>query len=205
MIKNYTLKALQMAINRALQLDDQLVEKMSSVQGKTIELVIAPLNISFFIHFQAQQVTLHAEYTSMADVVIHSSPLGLIRLSFLPASKVRSLFNDQIHMTGDVLLGQQVKQLFDSLELDWEGHLAQFTGDVVAFQIGSIFRRGRALQQRVSESFSANITEYLQEELRLFPSREELADFFVDIDEVSLAVERLAARVNQLIVSYEID
>ena len=205
MIKNYTLKALQMAINRALQLDDQLVEKMSSVQGKTIELVIAPLNISFFIHFQAQQVTLHAEYTSMADVVIHSSPLGLIRLSFLPASKVRSLFNDQIHMTGDVLLGQQVKQLFDSLELDWEGHLAQFTGDVVAFQIGSIFRRGRALQQRVSESFSANITEYLQEELRLFPSREELADFFADIDEVSLAVERLAARVNQLIVSYEID
>lgn len=205
MIKNYTLKALQMAINRALQLDDQFVEKMSSVQGKTIELVIAPLNISFFIHFEARQVTLHAEYTSMADVVIRSSPLGLIRLSFLPASKVRSLFNDQIHMTGDVLLGQQVKQLFDSLDLDWEGHLAQFTGDVVAFQIGSIFRRGRALQQRVSESFSTNITEYLQEELRLFPSREELADFFADIDEVSLAVERLAARVNQLIVSYEID
>ena len=44
-------------------------------------------------------------------------------------------------MTGDVELGQQVKTLFDEIDIDWEGHLARFTGDVVAFQVGSLFRQ----------------------------------------------------------------
>ena len=50
-----------------------------------------------------------------------------------------------------------------------------------------------------------NVTEYLQEELRAFPSRNELDDFYNDIDELSLDVERLQAHVNQLLSAHETD
>ena len=196
--------ALQKALNHALSLDESMPAKIQELHGNVLEIIISPLNVHFFIRFEHNEIQLLATYKGRPDTVIHSSPLGLIRLSLLPASKVRSLFNDKIRLSGDTELGQKVKQLFDELDIDWEGHLAHFTGDVVAHQIGSVFRQGLAFKNRVDTSMRNNVTEYLQEELRVFPPREELDNFFSDIDELSLRADRLAAHVNQLLVLNEI-
>lgn len=196
MIKKYSLKALQLAINHALSLDESMPTKMKPLQGKVLEIIIAPLGVNFYIRFVDHTLQLLPEYDQVPDTIIHSSPLGLIRLSLLPASKVRSLFNDRIKISGDVELGQHVKKLFDEIDIDWEGHLAHFTGDVVAWQLGSLVRQGLAFKQQVSESMQYNLTGYLQEELRLFPSKEEVDDFFHDIDALSLSVERLNAQLS---------
>ncbi len=192
---------LQKAINHALALDDAMPLKIQALDKKVLEIIIKPLNVNFFICFTQSEVHLQGSYNGQADAIIESSPLGLIRLSLLPASKVRSLFNDKIKISGDVELGQKVKKLFDEIDIDWEGHLAQFTGDVIAHQMGSLFRQGRAFKRHASESLRLNVTEYLQEELRAFPPREEINDFFSDIDALSLRVERLSACVNQLLTS----
>src|SRR3990167_7980580 len=153
MIKKYSLMALEKAINHTLSLDASMPQKVGALHGKVLEIIIRPLNSCFFIQFDHHQLKLLSTYSGTPDTVIHSSPLGLIRLSLLPSSKVRSLFNDKIKMTGDTELGQQVKALFDDLDIDWEGHLAYFTGDVVAHQIGSLVRDGQALTKRLSGSF----------------------------------------------------
>ena len=140
MLKEYSLLALQKAINCALTLDEDMPAKIKPLEGKVLEVVINPLNVCFFLNFHQGCVRLLAYYEGIPDTVIHSNPLGLIRLSLLPASKLRSVFNDNIRISGDVELGQEVKALFDNIEVDWEGHLAHFTGDVVAHQIGSWVR-----------------------------------------------------------------
>ena len=203
MIKNFTLKALQTALNQALRLDENHPNTLNVMENKIIKMVVMPLHVSFFIRFNSNNVELLSEYEGYVDTTIHSSPLGLIRLSLLPASKVRSLFNDQIQVSGDVELGQHVKKLFDDIHIDWEGHLAQFTGDVVAYQIGSFFRQGKAIQHNVSQSLHDNFSEYLQEEFRVIPGAEEIEDFLNVVDGLSLDVERLEARINQLLAGYE--
>ncbi|MGL5742655.1 MAG: ubiquinone biosynthesis accessory factor UbiJ [Legionella sp.] len=205
MLKKYSLKALQIAINQAAKLDESMPEKLQALDNKVLEMIISPLNVNFFILFKNGEIILLDRYDKEADTVIHSNPLGLIRLSLLPASQARSLFNDKIRMTGDTELGQQVKKLFDEMDIDWEGHLAHFTGDVVAHQIGSFVRKGMAMQKQFSESMRQNVTEYLQEELRVVPSKYELEDFFAEVDELSLSVERLQAHINQLLRHYEIN
>lgn len=205
MLKKYSLKALQIAMNQAIMRDENVLSTLYVLNGKTLEIIISPLNVNFFIHFNESKIQLLDHYDEKADTIIYSNPLGLIRLSLLPASKARSLFNDKIRMTGDVELGQHVKKLFDEIEIDWEGHLAHFTGDVVAYQIGSIMRKGMAFTRHVEQSVRQNMTEYLQEELRVLPSKYELEDFFAEIDELSLTVERLQAHVNQLLSRYEIN
>jgi ubiquinone biosynthesis protein UbiJ len=205
MIKKYSLKALQKAINHALALDESLPAKIAALDGKVLEIIVSPLGVNFYIAFQHEELQLLHRYEGQPDTIIHSSPLGLIRLSFLPASQARSLFNDKIRMSGDVELGQQVKKLFDELDIDWEGHLAHFTGDVVAHQIGSLFRQGLTFKKQLGDSLRHNLSDYLQEELRLFPPREEIDDFFNDIDKLALDVERLQAHINQLTAHYEID
>lgn len=204
MIKKYSLLALQKAINHALALDDGMPVKLNALDGKVIEIIISPLNVLFFITFNHATLELLASYDGKPDTVIHSSPMGLIRLSLLPSSKVRSLFNDKIRISGDIELGQRVKALFDEIDIDWEGHLAHFTGDVVAHQIGSFVREGRALKERFTQSLRRNVTEYLHEEARVFPGNEEMNDFFNDVDALSLEVERLSAHINQLLRHHEI-
>ena len=198
MIKKYSLLVLEKAINHALALDETTPEKLHALEGKVLEIIINPLQVNFFMYFHQQKLHLLTGYEREADAVISSSPLGLIRLSILPASKVRSLFNDKIKISGDVELGQQVKKLFDEMDIDWEGHLAQFTGDVVAYQLGSFMRQGMAIKRQLTHSLRHNVTEYLQEEVRAFPPREEINDFFSDVDELTLRVDRLSALVGQV-------
>ncbi len=154
--------------------------------------------------FVESHIILLDEFEGVADARISSSPLGLIRLSLLPASKVRSLFNDKVHISGDVEFGQDVKKLFDELDIDWEGHLARFTGDVIAYQVGSFVRQGISFQKKVRASFSQSLTEYIQEELRVSPGKEEIEDFFKDIDELTLDVERLEAHILEYKAHHEV-
>jgi ubiquinone biosynthesis protein UbiJ len=203
MIKQYSLNVLQSALNHALGLDKATVQKIRQLQGKVLQLVITPLNVQFYLVFTEDALRLLAKYDGLPDTIIYSSPLGLIRLSLLPSSKARSLFNDKIRISGDVELGQQVKQLFDELDVDWEGHLARFTGDVVAHQLGSFVRQGLDFKNQLSESLRQNASEYVHEELRLCPSQEELNDFYNEIDALVLQTDRLTAHVNQLLADYE--
>lgn len=198
MLKEYSLKALQTAINQAMKLDEQMPQKIQKLDGKTLEMVITPLNVNFYIRFKGSEMQLLHRIDRRPDTIIHSNPIGLIRLSLLPTSKARSLFNDKIRISGDIELGQSVKKLFDEIDIDWEGHLAHFTGDVVAHQIGSFVRKGLEFKNQFSTSMQQNITEFLQEELRICPSRNELEDFFAEVDELVLSVDRLQAHINNL-------
>lgn len=205
MLKNYSLKALQLALNKAITLDETMPSKLLAFDNKVLEMIIKPLNVTFFIQFKEGCIHLLDAYEHPADTTIKSNPMGLIRLSLLPPSKVRSLFNDSVQISGDVELGQQIKSLFDQMDIDWEGHLAHFTGDVVAHQIGSMFRKGLDFKNQFTESMRNNMTEYLQEELGLLPSKNELDDFFNEVDELSLRLDRLKAHFNQLKTHHEIN
>jgi ubiquinone biosynthesis protein UbiJ len=198
MLKKYSLKALQKAINHAMNMDHGMSSKCEALEGKVLEIVIRPLKVHFFIQFQKGVMLLLDRYEGQADTIIQSNPIGLIRLSILPASKARSLFNDKVQILGDLVLGQQVKRLFDDIDIDWEGHLAHFTGDVVAYQIGCFMRKGLQYKKQWKQSMRQNLTEYLQEELHVLPSSNELDDFYHQVDELSLQMDRLEAHVHEL-------
>lgn len=199
MIKHYSLNLLQQALNRILGLDPNLQEQLAILDSKVLKIIIMPLNIHFFITFQEKRLVLLLDYIGQPDTVIQSTPLGFIRLSLLPASKARSLFNDNIQISGDIELGETVKHLFDSLDIDWETHLANFTGDVVAFQIGNTFRKAASWKNRLVSTLQVNVTEYLQEEQNLLPPTEAVADFFKDVDTLVHDVERLEAHIQLLL------
>lgn len=205
MLKKYSLKALQTAINHALSLDADIASKIQPLRGKVLHMVISPLDVNFFIRFDEKNLQLLDTWEGEVNTTIHSNPLGLIRLSILPASKARSLFNDKIRLSGEVETGQQVKALFDNLDIDWEGHLAHFTGDVVAYQVGSILNHAKNFTRQFTKSMRLNTRDYLQEELRLLPTAMELEDLFADIDALAMQVERLQAKVDLITDPHESD
>ena len=104
MIKKYSLNLLQKAINHALKLDESMPLKLKALNGKVLKIIISPLNVYFLMRFSKSELQLLAEYNKHIDTIMNSSPMGLIRLSLLPASKARSLFNDKIKISGFVNL-----------------------------------------------------------------------------------------------------
>ena len=203
MLKKISLQALQFAINQALALDPSISKKLLELDNKVIEMVVSPLNVHFYICILNGQFDLKSRCHQKPDTVIYSNPMGLIRLSILPSSKMRSLFNDQIRISGDVLLGQQLKQIFDSMHVDWEGHLAFFTGDVVAHHIGKVFRKGRDIGKQYGETFKTSSQHYLTHEMDVVPSKQEVEQFNHDVDELRLRTERLAAHIQSLMTNDE--
>lgn len=198
MIKSISLQALQFAINQAIQLDKEMREKLYPFDHKVIEMVISSLGVCFYLRFFQGVIYLNKESSKTPDTIIHTSPLGLIRLSFLPSSKMRSLFNDNIRITGDLELGQALKKIFDSMDIDWEGHLAHFTGDVAAYHIGKVMRKGLRFQEKCVENLRQSTQAYLIHEVHMTPSKQELNEFCEDVDELRLRAERLLAHAHYL-------
>jgi ubiquinone biosynthesis protein UbiJ len=198
MIKSISLQALQFAINQAIQLDKEMREKLYPFDHKVIEMVISPLGVCFYLRFFQGVIYLNKEPSKTPDTIIHTSPLGLIRLSFLPSSQMRSLFNDNIRITGDLELGQSLKKIFDGMDIDWEGHLAHFTGDDSAYHIGKVLRKGLRFQEKCVENLRQSTQAYLIHEVHMTPSKQELNEFCEDVDELRLRAERLLAHAHYL-------
>lgn len=203
MLKKISLQALQFAINQAINLDPVMPEKLLSINQKIIEMIVSPLNVHFYICIVDGKIFLKSDCLTKPDTIIHSNPMGLIRLSLLPSSKMRSLFNDQIQISGDVQVGQKLKQIFDSMQVDWEGHLAHFTGDVVAHQIGRVFRKGKNIHKQYIDTIKQSSKDYLTYEISCVPSREEIEKFCSEVDDLRLRTERLSAHVNSLMSKHE--
>ncbi|MCX7115455.1 MAG: SCP2 sterol-binding domain-containing protein [Gammaproteobacteria bacterium] len=197
MIQQVPLRVLEAAMNTALSLDELAVEKLAQFEGKTIRVFVAPLHLTFFMRFLSKKICLLPTYDGISDADIHSSPMGLIRLSLLPASKARSLFHDGVRIEGDVELAQRVKAVIDELDIDWEGHLARFTGDMVAHHVGSCVRSMKHMLGQAQSALTFQLSSYLREESGLSPSIEAVHDFCDEVDELKLDVERIEAKIKK--------
>lgn len=199
MIKSYSLRLLENALNLAMTLDETLPGQLEKFEAKVVQMTLTPFQWSFFMSFSKGKLVLMPTYKGQPDTVISSTPLGLIRLSFLPASKARSLFHDGVHIEGDVMLGQALKRTMDRIDIDWEGHLARFTGDMVAYQLGKGVRDMKRRVNLMQETATCQLKSYLKEDSTPLPTREAILDFCDDVDQLVLAYERLEAKMKAMI------
>ena len=107
-----------------------------------------------------------------------------------------NLFKQDLSISGDIDFGQDVRDLFGQIDIDWEEHLSHFTGDIIAHQLANLFTSTLKNVDEINTTFQQSLTEYLQEETKCLPCREELNDFFDDVDSMKLRVDRLQARTD---------
>lgn len=131
----------------------------------------------------------------VADVSLEGHVVDWLRLLWTPETQMNALFRDRLHLTGDALLAQEVKALFDTVDIDWESILARWTGDLFAYQVGVHIKQFRERRHRKQSAFAFQLSNFLQEEIQVTPPKEAIADFCDEVDALVLAVERLEARL----------
>ncbi len=181
-------------INRYLRLDPELPELLKPLTGKVAAIEITTLRLTIYIAFLSDAITLQRDFAGDPDVLISGSPFDLMNMSFNNGQISAS----NVHINGSLELAQNIKNLFDRLDIDWEEQVAKVTGDPIAHGVGSFIRKGLAWGKEACAISKQNVTEYVQEEARCFPPREEIEDFLDDVDLLRNDVDRLEARIQRL-------
>ncbi len=197
MIKPLLVNALEAALNQYLSLDEDVSLFLAPIAGKVIAVNILPFNETVLFCPTNDNIQLLESHEGDVDATISGtlSALGLMGLSSTP---MRSIFSGEVIIDGDTQVAHKFQQIFDKLDIDLEEKLSQFTGDILAHNIGNFFRNSQNWAEETVETFKLNSKEFLQEESRDLPTETEANVLNQQIDEIRSDFDRLSARIDLL-------
>ncbi|HLB57741.1 MAG TPA: SCP2 sterol-binding domain-containing protein [Gammaproteobacteria bacterium] len=189
-------KIIETALNRYIALDPASHARLSALRDKTIEVELSGIELRFQIIFSDAKLQLKTSDFSTPDTIIKGTPISLLHMTLSDDRK--RFFADEVSIEGNLDLGQQMMDLFDTLEIDWEEYASHWIGDVSAYQFGRLIQCAKKISQHVRSTLSQNVNDYIHEEIPLFPPREAVLDFFQDVDLLRMDVDRLDARIEKI-------
>jgi ubiquinone biosynthesis protein UbiJ len=194
-------RGLESTINRYLGLDPGTGERLAALDGQVIALELRGLDLRLVFRVHGRRIDVVDDPELKPDTVLRGTPFGVARLGLGRGNTTGPLFSGEVEIAGDVETGQAFKGVLDAIDIDWEEQLARFTGDVIAHQAGNAARVTGRWLNRARLTLEQNLSEYLQEELRVVPSRIEIENFAEAIDRLAMDTERLEARLNRLLAA----
>jgi ubiquinone biosynthesis protein UbiJ len=196
-VKPLLIGAMESAVNRYLDLDQNKNSFLAPLAGKIIAVTVQPFDETVYLCPTVDAIQILDHSPTPPDTQISGSlwSLGLMGLSSRP---MRSVFSGEVKIEGDIHTGRKFQELFDKLEIDLERKLSPYLGDGLAHQISGFFRSGRNWAKDSAETFRVNLTEFLQEETRDLPAVPETDIFYRQIDELRTAFDRLHSRTARL-------
>jgi len=189
---------LEEAINRALRLDPGASARFGDLREKVIRLRITGASpIEIFVLPSETGLRLREHHEGAADVTLTGDFPMFARFA------IRRVAPDvvaagELHISGDIDLGQRFQRLLESIDIDWEEQAARVLGDVAAHQLGNAWRDLRQWSKQALQTLRLDTAEYLQEESRLLPSRARLEAFRDAVETLRSEAEDLEKRFERL-------
>lgn len=188
-------QVIEQALNRTLKLDPVSSGGLVSALDEPVTFHFDQIEVSLTLHSAGEYVHVNSQAADDAVLTISGPPLAFAAL----AQGDDAVFsNGRLQVNGDVGRAHQLQRAMAQLDPDWEAALSHYTGGVAAHFIGQRVRGAVRWQRQALQSLTASAEEYIHEETRALPGRNEMAATFDDIDQIGLQTDRLAARIEQL-------
>lgn len=194
------LAGIERTVNAVLARDPASSSRLSRLAGQRLLLRLERPSLTLLLGFHAQGVDLMRQeegHEDEADAVIEldAETLGEL-LGGEPMERL--MFQGKLAMRGRVHLLEEARDLFLDLDLDWEAELARWVGDIPAHSLAEGLRRLARWGLRAHEEMRADIAEYVFEEARLLPGRQQFENLRDHLTELEVAADRLEARLARL-------
>lgn len=185
--------------NRLLSLDEQVMERCQTLQGRCIELHLTDLDFRLYCHPGNWGIRFSQEKpTREVDASISGRVIALINLS-LQEDKISTSIRERVSIQGDARVAQQMQKILTDLDIDWEEVLSKYTGDVMAYQIHKQARGASEWLRDSALSLLQTTSEYIREEQHLSPTQVEFERFQQQVTTLKQDVERSEARLRHLL------
>jgi ubiquinone biosynthesis protein UbiJ len=192
--------ALEKALNRALQLDPRSGEQLEQLAGKVLHMHCTNPELELFLFPDAKGIKLMGYWDGEITTGISGQATDFAELA-TASDPAAALINGNLELAGDSAPLLELQSILSGLDMDWEAPLVNSFGDVVGHQLAQGLRGLFGWGQQASSSFIRQLEEFIHEEARLAPGRQEVEDFYQDLQQLNLRVERLQARLHKLTVA----
>lgn len=192
------LNGLESAINAYLRLDPETIHCLSTLSGKSIAIVVTDWNFSWHILPGDNGVELSNKFSGTADTTISGTLNSLFKLGLAKGDN-HALFENQLSIEGDMELGQEIRNFFSQIDIDWEEHLSNIVGDIAAHNFGRGVKEFLSIGKKAADTLSTNLKDFLFYESNQLPTPQEVQHFIAAVSVLRNDVDRAEARVNRLL------
>ncbi|HEY9032181.1 MAG TPA: SCP2 sterol-binding domain-containing protein [Kangiella sp.] len=189
--------AIEILINQAIKLDPDAQSRLQSLDNKIIKVILTDLNSSFFIVIEDSLILVKPDINKQPNAELSGSSSSFFNLAVSEKGS-DSIFKGEVHFAGDISTAQNFQNFFKQLNIDWEEHLSQYTGDIVAHQMASGSRKVGDWLQKAAATAQQNISEYIRFEAKLSPATIELENFYDDIADLKSDSEILKQKIERI-------
>ena len=164
------------------------------LEGKILSIQIKNTSHFFNVIMISNELNLHTNKENF-DVQISGSLISFTNL--LRDNSSDALRDGSIGINGDVAVAQKFQKLFEMIKPDIEEELSHVVGDVMANNIVKFSKKTGDWMLNTRDILQDNIKEYLQEEIKLMPSKYEFNFFSKEVSKIRDDIERLEKKINE--------
>jgi ubiquinone biosynthesis protein UbiJ len=195
------LRPVSAMINRQVSAKTPARELCGKLAGRVMAIRVRDSALAIYLAAEDDQLRFSTEYDQDPDVVVSGSMIALTRMAGPAGETV--IRNGDVELSGDALVAQDFQALLRYGRPDIEEELSGVVGDAAAHGIGSLIRGVGEWGREARTTMQQNVGEYLQEESRAVPTRDEVADFQGQVDKLRDDVARFEARLKAAETDYD--
>lgn len=189
--------ALEAALNRALKLSPHSRRDLARFEGSVFALHCTLPAFDVYLHPDAEGMRLTGHHEGPVATSIKGEASDFIELA-VSKDPTATLINGALELEGDSAPLIELQKILAALDVDWEAPLVSALGDVAGHQLAEILRSAFGWGRQATVSLARQLEEFIHEEARLSPPRLEVEDFYRDVQELGLRVDRLQSRAERL-------
>ena len=186
---------LEKAVDQTLRYDPGTRTALSQLAGKVIalEAQLPPLTIYLCPQPAGTEPALRVQthFEGQVDTHLTGSLPAMLMLCLGDRS---SLAGSGVRVSGDSGLLNRLQDILRHLDIDWEEPVTDVLGNTLGHSVAQLLRRQVGGLAELTKKTQAVAGEYITEELKAAPSREELEAFYDDVDALRSDLDRLSAR-----------
>ena len=195
-IKTGLLAAIEAVFNKTLQLDPVTIKRLNKHQGAVLRVECLEPDFISWLWIEADGIRLAGYHEGEVDATVKGSLVSFMEL----AGRRFATFDDVAGLSteGDETLIAELGEIHKGMELDWEGLVCRYMGDVAGHAVSEGVRRVSSGFQQLFERTARQVPDYLQEELQVLPARADLDFARSEAKALQEYTEQLAERITTL-------
>ena len=195
-IKTGLLASIEVVVNKTLALDPVTIKRLSKHQGSVLRVECLEPDFTCWLWIESYGIRLAGYHEGEVDASIKGSLVSFMEL----AGRRFATFDDVagLETEGDETLIADLGEIHKGMELDWEGLVCRYLGDVAGHAVSEGVRRVSDGLQQLFQRSARQVPDYLQEELQVLPVRADMEFAQSEVKALQDRTEELAKRISAL-------
>ncbi len=188
-------RALETALNHALSLDPDTVQRLTALNGRSVQLHLQGPNLALAITVEDGRLKVGPAQDD-SHLRVSASPGSL--LAMMLKRDDEGVAPGKVEIAGDAELARRLEKLASKFAPDFEEAFARTFGDVLGVPLAKAVRKGLAHARESASHLTEDTADWLREEVRVAIAPGEVEGFLDGVDALRERSERLESRLARL-------